>query len=110
MPACTAAVPEELPERAVKMVLDIRAWDGKGHGELAPGPARGRQLSFAPARTSGAAIIIGRADPCNLRAGVASSIAALDGRILGREDGSCPGTPVALRNNRWSRPSREIRR
>ena len=27
-----------------------------------------------------------------------------------RQVRSCPGTPVALRNNRWSRPSREIRR
>jgi hypothetical protein len=33
--------PEELRERAVKMVLEIRARDGKGHGELA---RVGRQL------------------------------------------------------------------
>jgi transposase len=27
--------PDELRERAVRMVLEIRARDGKGHGELA---------------------------------------------------------------------------
>jgi hypothetical protein len=46
-----------------------------------PGPRRtGRQLPFTPARTSGEAIIIGRADPGDLRAEAASSIAVLDGR------------------------------
>jgi hypothetical protein len=29
--------PDELRERAVKMVLDIRERDGKGHGEIARG-------------------------------------------------------------------------
>jgi hypothetical protein len=49
-----------------------------------PRPRRtGRQLPFTPARTSGEAIIIGRADPGDLRAGAASSIAVLYGRILG---------------------------
>jgi transposase-like protein len=33
--------PDELRERAVKMVLEIRAREGKGHGELA---RVGRQL------------------------------------------------------------------
>ena len=34
--------PDELRERAVRMVLEIRQTDGKGHGELA---RVGRQLS-----------------------------------------------------------------
>ena len=37
--------PDELRERAVKMVLEIRARDGKGHGELA---RVGRQLGVHP--------------------------------------------------------------
>jgi transposase len=37
--------PEELRERAVKMVLEIRARDGKGRGELA---RVGRQLGVHP--------------------------------------------------------------
>src|SRR6185437_12960495 len=37
--------PEELRERAVKMVFEIRARDGKGHGELA---RIGRQLGVHP--------------------------------------------------------------
>ncbi len=36
---------EELRERAVKMVVEIRARDGKGHGELA---RVGRQLGVHP--------------------------------------------------------------
>jgi hypothetical protein len=34
MPA-QSKYPEELRERAAKMVLEIRAWEGKGRGELA---------------------------------------------------------------------------
>jgi transposase len=37
--------PEELRERAVKMVLEIRERDGKGHGELA---RVGQQLGVHP--------------------------------------------------------------
>ena len=37
--------PEELRERAVKMVSEIREQDGKGHGELA---RIGRQLGVHP--------------------------------------------------------------
>jgi transposase len=37
--------PGELRERAVKMVLEIRERDGKGHGELA---RVGRQLGVHP--------------------------------------------------------------
>src|SRR5881394_4340792 len=37
--------PDELRERAVRMVLEIRARDGKGHGELA---RVGRQLGVHP--------------------------------------------------------------
>jgi transposase len=37
--------PEELRDRAVKMVLEIRERDGKGHGELA---RVGRQLGVHP--------------------------------------------------------------
>ena len=37
--------PEELRERAVKMVLEIRAREGKGRGELA---RVGRQLGVHP--------------------------------------------------------------
>ena len=37
--------PDELRERAVKMVLEIRAEEGKGHGELA---RVGRQLGVHP--------------------------------------------------------------
>ena len=37
--------PEELRERAVKMVFEIRDRDGKGHGELA---RVGRQLGVHP--------------------------------------------------------------
>ncbi len=37
--------PDELRERAVKMVLEIRAREGKGHGELA---RVGRQLGVHP--------------------------------------------------------------
>src|ERR1700735_4170333 len=37
--------PDELRERAVKMVLEIRVRDGKGHGELA---RVGRQLGVHP--------------------------------------------------------------
>jgi transposase len=37
--------PEELRERAVKMVLEIRERDGKGHGEIA---RVGRQLGVHP--------------------------------------------------------------
>jgi transposase len=37
--------PEELRERAVKMVFEIREQDGKGHGELA---RVGRQLGVHP--------------------------------------------------------------
>jgi transposase len=37
--------PEELRERAVKMVFEIRERDGKGHGELA---RIGRQLGVHP--------------------------------------------------------------
>ena len=37
--------PEELRERAVKMVLEIREREGKGHGELA---RVGRQLGVHP--------------------------------------------------------------
>jgi transposase len=37
--------PEELRERAVKMVLEVRERDGKGHGELA---RVGRQLGVHP--------------------------------------------------------------
>jgi hypothetical protein len=37
--------PEELRERAVKMVLEIRAREGKGRGELA---RVGRSLVFIP--------------------------------------------------------------
>jgi transposase-like protein len=37
--------PDELCERAVRMVLEIRARDGKGHGELA---RVGRQLGVHP--------------------------------------------------------------
>jgi len=37
--------PEELRERAVKMVSEIRGQDGKGHGELA---RVGRQLGVHP--------------------------------------------------------------
>jgi transposase len=37
--------PDELRERAVKMVLEIRAQEGKGHGELA---RVGRQLGVHP--------------------------------------------------------------
>ena len=37
--------PDELRERAVKMVLEIRQRDGKGHGELV---RVGRQLGVHP--------------------------------------------------------------
>ena len=37
--------PEELRERAVKMVLEVRGREGKGHGELA---RVGRQLGVHP--------------------------------------------------------------
>ena len=37
--------PDELRERAVKMVFEIRARDGKGHGEIA---RVGRQLGVHP--------------------------------------------------------------
>ncbi len=37
--------PEELRDRAVKMVLEIRERDGKGHGEIA---RVGRQLDVHP--------------------------------------------------------------
>ena len=37
--------PDELRERAVRMVLEVRARDGKGHGELA---RVGRQLGVHP--------------------------------------------------------------
>jgi transposase len=37
--------PEELRERAVKMVLEVRARDGKGHGEIA---RIARQLGIHP--------------------------------------------------------------
>ena len=37
--------PDELRERAVKMVFEIRERDGKGHGELA---RVGRQLGVHP--------------------------------------------------------------
>jgi transposase len=37
--------PDELRDRAVKMVLEIRARDGKGHGEIA---RVGRQLDVHP--------------------------------------------------------------
>jgi transposase len=37
--------PEELRDRAVKMVLEIRQRDGKGHGEIA---RVGRQLDVHP--------------------------------------------------------------
>jgi transposase len=37
--------PEELRERAVKMVLEVRARDGKGHGEIA---RIARQLGVHP--------------------------------------------------------------
>jgi transposase len=37
--------PDELRERAVRMVLEIRARDGRGHGELA---RVGRQLGVHP--------------------------------------------------------------
>ena len=37
--------PEELRERAVKMVLEVREREGKGHGELA---RVGRQLGVDP--------------------------------------------------------------
>jgi transposase len=37
--------PDELRERAVKMILEIRARDGSGHGELA---RVGRQLGVHP--------------------------------------------------------------
>jgi transposase len=37
--------PEELRDRAVKMVLEIRRRDGKGHGEIA---RVGRQLDVHP--------------------------------------------------------------
>jgi transposase len=37
--------PDELCERAVKMVLEVRAREGKGHGELA---RVGRQLGVHP--------------------------------------------------------------
>ena len=37
--------PEELRERAVKMVLEIREREGKGHGEIA---RVGRQLGIHP--------------------------------------------------------------
>ena len=37
--------PEELRERAVKMVLEVRERDGKGHGEIA---RVGRQLGVHP--------------------------------------------------------------
>ncbi len=41
--AAQAEVPDELRERAVKMVFEIRDRDGKGHGELARvGAAAGR--------------------------------------------------------------------
>ena len=33
--------PDELRERAVKMVLEIRERDGKGHGEIGRGRDRG---------------------------------------------------------------------
>lgn len=39
--------PDELRERGLKMVLEIRARDGKGHGELA---RVGRQLGVHPKR------------------------------------------------------------
>ena len=39
--------PEELRERAVKMVAEIRERDGKGHGEIA---RVGRQLGVHPRR------------------------------------------------------------
>jgi transposase-like protein len=39
--------PEELRERAVKMVVEIRERDGKGHGEIA---RVGRQLDVHPGR------------------------------------------------------------
>ena len=41
--------PEELRERAVKMVLEIRERDGKGHGEIA---RVGRQLGCSPGGTA----------------------------------------------------------
>ena len=46
--------PDELRERAVKMVFEIRERDGKGHGELA---RVGRQLGVHPEalRSSGQA-------------------------------------------------------
>jgi transposase len=40
--------PDELRERAVKMVLEIREREGKGQGELA---RVGRQLGVHPARS-----------------------------------------------------------
>jgi transposase len=42
---CTAEYPDELRERAVRMVLEIQVRDGKGHGELA---RVGRQLGVHP--------------------------------------------------------------
>ena len=41
----TAEIPEELRERAVKMVVEIREREGKGHGEIA---RVGRQLGVHP--------------------------------------------------------------
>ncbi len=42
--------PEELRERAVKMVFEVRERDGKGHGEIA---RVARQLGIHPEALSG---------------------------------------------------------
>ena len=49
--------PEELRERAVKMVLEIRQRDGKGHGELA-GRCRARLMPAGQVIRAGNKILV----------------------------------------------------
>ena len=44
--------PDELRERAVKMVLEIRELDGKGHGEISSPPRTLRRRISAVARSA----------------------------------------------------------
>ena len=68
--------PDELRERAVKMVLEIRARDGKGHGELA---RVGRQLGVHPeALRGGSAGRNRRRDAARYDDGDAQRIAELE--------------------------------
>jgi transposase len=96
--------PDELRERAIKMVLEIRAEEGKGHGELA---RMDRQLGVHPEALRG---WVKQAEIGNgTRPGTTTDdqrrIAELEREVRELRHRACPSAPITagtqLRCARW---------